>query len=192
MDIFLLLFGCVLTVRCIAFELYFIYAVIISKNCKYPPAFPSFGNMKKIALNEAEKFLSTADKPLKVIDLGCGTGGLLLPLAKKFPEHQFVGYDWDFFVCQILKWRARKLTNLAVVCDNFLKAKLQDYDLLLCFLDTKAANELSLKVSQEIKPDTMIISSAFELKDLTPSEVFDAKSYGMPLKVYVYKNSNNL
>ena len=148
MDIFLLLFGCVLTVLCIAFELYFIYAVIISKNCKYPPAFPSFGNMKKIALSEAEKFLSTADKPLKVIDLGCGTGGLLLPLAKKFPEHQFVGYDWDFFVCQILKWRARKLTNLAVVCDNFLKAKLQDYDLLLCFLDTKAANELSLKVSQ--------------------------------------------
>ncbi len=192
MDIFLLLFGCVLTVLCIAFELYFIYAVIISKNCKYPPAFPSFGNMKKIALSEAEKFLSTADKPLKVIDLGCGTGGLLLPLAKKFPEHQFVGYDWDFFVCQILKWRARKLTNLAVVCDNFLKAKLQDYDLLLCFLDTKAAKELSLKVSQEIKPDTMIISSAFELKDLTPSEVFDAKSYGMPLKVYVYKNSNNL
>ena len=49
MDIFLLLFGCVLTVLCIAFELYFIYAVIISKNCKYPPAFPSFENIKKIA-----------------------------------------------------------------------------------------------------------------------------------------------
>ena len=192
MDIFLLLFGCVLTVLCIVFELYFIYAVIISKNCKYPPAFPSFGNMKKIALSKAEKVLAAADKPLKVVDLGCGTGGLLLPLAKKFPEHQFIGYDWDFFVCRILKWRGRNLSNLTIIRDNFLNVNLSQYDLLLCFLDTKAAVELSQKVSKEINPNAVIISSAFELKDLTPSEIFDAKSFGMPFKVYLYKNRNNL
>lgn len=187
MDIFLLLFGCVLVVVCIGFELYFLYAIFISKNCKYPPAFPSFGNMKKIALAEAEKFLSSSKHPLKVVDLGCGVGGLLLPLAKKFPEHQFVGYDWDFFVCQILKWRSRKLSNLQVVRDNFMHADLKKYDLLLCFLDTKAAEDLSLKMKQEIKDDALIVSSAFELKGMTPTEVFDAKSYGMPLKVYLYK-----
>ncbi len=192
MDILLLLFGCVLVVVCIGFELYFLYAILISKNCKYPPAFPSFGNMKKIALAEAEKFLSSSKHPLKVVDLGCGVGGLLLPLAKKFPQHQFVGYDWDFFVCQILKWRSRKLSNLQVVRDNFMHADLKKYDLLLCFLDTKAAEDLSLKVKQEIKDDALIVSSAFELKGLTPTDVFDAKSYGMPLKVYVYKNSNDL
>lgn len=192
MDIFLLLLGCVLVVLCIGLELYFLYALLISKNCKYPPAFPSFGKMKKIALSEAEKFLSSSKRPLRVIDLGSGTGGLLLPLAKKFSQHQFVGYDWDFFVCQILKLRARKLSNLTVVRDNFMNVDLSQYDLLLCFLDTKAAEELSLKVAKEIKSDAMIISSAFELKDLTPQQVFDAKSFGMPLKVYVYKNSNNL
>lgn len=192
MDIFLLLLGCILVVLCIAFELYFLYALFISKNCKYPPAFPSFGKMKKIALSEAETFLEQANRPLKIIDLGSGTGGLLLPLAKKFPQHQFMGCDWDFCVCQILKWRARKLPNLTVVRDNFMNVNLSQYDLLLCFLDTKAAEELSLKVAQEIKQDAMIISSAFELKDLTPQQIFDAKSYGMPLKVYIYKNSNNL
>lgn len=192
MDIFLLLFGCVLVVLCIAFELYFLYALFISKNCKYPPAFPSFGKMKQIALSEAEEILSVADKPLKVIDLGCGTGGLLLPLAKKFPNHKFVGYDWDFFVCQILKWRSRHLHNLEVVHGNFLNTDLCEYDLLLCFLDTKAADELSSKVAHEIKSGASIISSAFELRDLTPQKIFDAKSFGMPLKVYVYKNSNNL
>ena len=192
MDIFLLLFGCVLVVLCLAFELYFLYAIFISKNCKYPPAFPSFGKMKKIALAEAEAFLTQADQPLTIADLGSGTGGLLLPLAKKFPKHRFVGYDWDFFVCKILQWRARKLSNLSVVHCDFLKADLSKNDLLLCFLDTKAAEELSLKVAREIKPDAMIISSAFELKDLTPQKVFDAKSYGMPLKVFVYKNRNNL
>ena len=192
MDIFLLLLGCVLVVLCIGLELYFLYAMFISKNCKYPPAFPSFGNMKKIALAEAEKFLNSSQRPLKIIDLGCGVGGLLLPLAKKFPQHQFVGYDWDFFVCQILKLRARKLSNLTVVRDNFMHADLKQYDLLLCFLDTKAAEDLSLKMKQEINPNALIVSSAFELKGLTPTNVLDAKSFGMPLKVYVYKNSNNL
>lgn len=192
MDIFLLLLGCVLVVLCIGLELYFLYAMFISKNCKYPPAFPSFGNMKKIALAEAEKFLNSSQRPLKIIDLGCGVGGLLLPLAKKFPQHQFVGYDWDFFVCQILKLRARKLSNLTVVRDNFMHADLKQYDLLLCFLDTKAAEDLSLKMKQEINSNALIVSSAFELKGLTPTNVLDAKSFGMPLKVYVYKNSNNL
>lgn len=192
MDIFLLLFGCLLTVFCLAFELYFLYAIFISKNCKYPPAFPSFGNMKKIALAEAEDFLEKSNKSLVIVDLGCGTGGLLLPLAKKFPQHKFVGYDWDFFVCRILKWRARKLLNLTVVKENFMNVDLSQYDLLLCFLDTKAAEELSSKVALEIKPNAMIISSAFELKDLIPQKIFDTKSFGIPLKVYVYKNSNNL
>ncbi len=192
MDIFLLLFGCVLVVACIGFELYFLYALFISKNCKYPPAFPSFGNMKKIALNEAEKILQNSNTPLKVVDLGSGTGGLLIPLARKFPQHQFIGYDWDFFVCQILKFRARHLSNLKVIRGDFLKADLSQYDLLLCFLDTQAAEDLSLKVQQEIKENARIISSAFELKGLNPTQIYDAKSYGMPLKVYVYDNRNNL
>lgn len=192
MDIFLLLLGCLLTILCLAFELYFIYAVFISKNCKYPPAFPSFGKMKKIALSEAENFLKQSNHPLKIIDLGSGTGGMLLPLAKKFPQHDFTGCDWDFFVCKILKWRARKLSNLSVVRDNFMNENLSQYDLLLCFLDTKAAEELSQKVAKEIKTNAMIISSAFELKNLKPEKIFDAKSFGMPLKVFVYQNRNNL
>ena len=187
MDILVLLFGCLLILACIGFELYFLYALLISKNCKYPPAFPSFGKMKKIALSEAETFLKQVDRPLKIIDLGSGTGGLLLPLAKKFPEHQFVGYDWDFVVCQILKWRSRKLANLSVVRANFLNTDLSQYDLLLCFLDTKAAEELSLKMAKEVKKDALIISSAFKLNDLSPQKIFDAKSFGMPLKVYIYQ-----
>lgn len=186
MDLVIILFALLLAVACIVYELYFIYALIISKNCKYPPAFPSFGNMKKITLAEARKVLSSAKKPLKIIDLGCGTGTLLLPLSKEFPEHKFVGYDWDWFVVKIISFRSRKLKNVTIVRDNFMNADFKEYDLLLCFLDTKAADDLSLDLKGKLKKTAVVISSAFELKDMTPTEIIDAKSYGMPLKVYIY------
>lgn len=187
MDLVFLFFGLLLAVGCIAFELYFLYAVIISKNCKYPPAFPSFGKMKKLTLQEARKVLGASDKPLKVIDLGCGTGTLLVPLAKEFPQHQFVGYDWDWFVSKVIRLRTRKMANVKIVRDDFMKANFGEYDLFLCFLDTKAAEDLSLDLKDKIKKTTVIISSAFELKDMQPAEILDAKSFGMPLKVYIYR-----
>ncbi len=189
MDLVFLFLALLLGIGCIAFELYFLYAVIISKNCKYPPAFPSFGNMKKLTLQEARKVLGSSDKPLKVIDLGCGTGTLLLPLAKEFPQHQFVGYDWDWFVCKIIRFRTRKMKNVQIIRGDFMKAEFKDYDLLLCFLDTKAAEDLSLDLKGKIKDSAVIISSAFELTGMQPSEILDAKSYGMPLKVYVYRQN---
>ena len=192
MDIFCLLLAFVLLVFCLAFELYFLYAVLLSRRFKYPPAFPSFGKMKKVALSEAEKVLQAADRPLSVVDLGCGTGGLLLPLAKKFPEHHFVGYDWDFLVCLILKWRCRKLKNVSVVHADFMQADFSAFDLLLCFLENKAIEDLKPVFPEKLKKNAVIISLAFALKNMTPTHIFDAKSYGMPLKVFLYRYGNNL
>lgn len=186
LETIVILFGLFLMLLTIALEIYFIYAIVISKNCKYPPAFPSFGNMKKLSLDEARKVLST-QKNLRVVDLGCGTGTLLLPLAKEFPQHHFVGYDWDFFVIQIIKFKARNLKNVEIVQSNFMKADISSFDLLLCFLDTAAAADLSVGMNERIKSGAVIISNAFELKDMTPQKILDAKSYGMPLKIYIYE-----
>lgn len=192
MDILLLLFAFLLLIFGIFFGIYFFYAVFLSKNFQYPPAFPSFGNMRKQALLEAETFLSSADKSLKVIDLGCGIGGLLVPLAKKFPNHQFVGYDWDFFAAKIAQWRCRKLKNVSIVHANFLQADLSSYDLILGFLGVKASQDLSLILQKKFKPKAKLISLAFEVPGLKCDKVIDATSYDMPLKVYVYHNGNNL
>ena len=192
MDIFLLLFAFLLLIFGMLFGIYFFYAVFLSKNFQYPPAFPSFGNMRKQALLEAETFLSSADKSLKVIDLGCCIGGLLVPLAKKFPNCQFVGYDWDFFVVKIARWRCRKLKNVSIVHANFLQADLSSYDLILGFLGVKASQDLSLILQEKFKPKAKLISLAFEVPGLKCDKVIDATSYGMPLKVYVYHNGNNL
>lgn len=187
MELLILFLGLVLAFVCIAYEIYFIYAVVISRNCKYPPAFPSFGNMKRLCLEEARKVLNVKGKKLKIIDLGCGTGTLLLPLAKEFPEHEFVGYDWDWIICKIVKFRSKKLSNIKIICDNFMKADFEEYDLIMCFLDTRAAVDLSSKFKERLKPGTVVISSAFELKNLEPTRILDARSYGMPLKVFVYE-----
>lgn len=187
-DVLLVLSALVLMFVTIGLELYFIYAIVISKNCKYPPAFPSFGNMKKLSLAEAREVLAESGTPLRVVDLGCGTGTMLLPLAREFPEHFFVGYDWDRFVTAIIRFRSRKMKNVEIIRDDFMKADIASYDLLLCFLDTKAAEDLSDEMKEKLKPGAVVVSNAFELKGMVPEKILDAKSYGMPLKVYVYKN----
>lgn len=186
LDFLLLFIGYALAIFCIAFQLYLLYAIIISKNCKYPPAVPSFGNMKKIAIREAEKILS-ANKNMKIVDLGCGTGGLLLPLAKKFTNHSFTGIDWDNIALSICRSRSKKIKNISLVKENFLNSDLSEYDLILCFLDTKAIDELNKVLKNKIKNEAIILSLAFEMKDLELLEEWNAKSYGMPLKVYKYK-----
>lgn len=182
----LCLIGFALIAACLLFEIYFLYAVIISKNCKYPPFVPSFGGMKKVALSKSRELLKNASCPLNVIDLGCGTGTLLKPLAQEFPNHHFIGYEWDWVIFKILKFRLRKLSNVELIRADFMKRDLAQEDLVLCFLDGKVAEDLGLKFKDELRPGAEVISSAFEIVDLTPDEVVETKGLGFSWKVYFY------
>lgn len=43
---------------------------------------------------------------LEIVDFGCGTGNLLLPLASQFPMHNFIGVDMKPEAIRILAQRA--------------------------------------------------------------------------------------
>ena len=93
----------------IVYLLYQVYSYIRCGCGRYGPFVSSYGKIKEDILEEARKVLRKADRPLKVTDLGCGSGALLLPLAKEFPEHHFTGYEWDIVPLTMGKIKAAGL-----------------------------------------------------------------------------------
>lgn len=155
---------------------------------KYPPFVPSFGTMKKIAAREALAILGSSSHPLKIADLGCGTGISLAKQAKTFPQHQFVGYEWDFLPNFIGQMFRKQEPNLQIKNRNFMTEDLREYDLILCFLSNEIATELGVKLLKELRPGSTIISSAFSFPGLTCLREISAKTYGfMPIKVFIYQ-----
>lgn len=191
LDSIYLIISFILAILAILIELYVIYSILLSRFCKYPPAFPTFGTLRKKTLAEAEKILSQSSKNLKVVDLGCGAGGLLLPLAKKYPNHQFVGYDWDWFMVKWAGFRGRKLKNLKIIKQDISTVDVKEFDLLFSFLDTKALEIVYERIYKEISPSAILISPVFALPKTQAIKEIEAKSYCLPLKIYVYSKSRN-
>lgn len=171
---------------CIA-EVYFVAAYAHSGFGEYPPFFPSFGRMKKICLREAREILAQSEKPLKVVDLGCGSGSLIIPLAKEFPQHEFCGYDWDVVPFSIASFRARHVKNVQLFCEDFTKAGYGDADVVLIFGGKKLFANWGERFAAELKNGTRVISEAFPIPQLAAEKEIEAPSYGMPLKVYTYR-----
>ncbi len=171
---------------CVA-EVYFVLAYVKSGFGEYPPFFPSFGKMKKVCLNEAKEILRAAEKPLKVIDLGCGSGSLIIPLAKEFPNHEFYGYDWDVVPYSIASFWARRIPNVQLFCEDFTKVDLREADLVLVFGGAKLFANWGDVFVKQLRQGAIVLAEVFEVKQLTPSKVLEAKSYGMDLKVYRYE-----
>lgn len=187
MNIFILSIALFIGILACIIEAYFLITYVRSGFGKYPPFILSFGRAKNIVIKEAEKFLNQQKAPIKVVDLGCGSGSLLLPLAKKFPQHHFIGYDWDKIPYFIAKYRTKKIKNISIHNRDFMKQSYTDTKLLLCYTGPSLREELGQKLYNETPLDSLIISEAFELNYLPLKEVISAPTLKMPIKVFLYQ-----
>jgi SAM-dependent methyltransferase len=71
-----------------------------------------------------------------VLEIGCGTGGNLFPLAERFPESRFVGIDLSGRHIQDANLRLQELglKNLELICADFSEFSYQDreFDYIIC------------------------------------------------------------
>lgn len=153
---------------------------------KYPPVIGSFGCAREVVLQQAGEILAAGHGRLRVADLGCGYGSLLLPLAERFPQHEFVGLEWDMAAYWLARFRSRNLKNVRIVYGNFMAQSWQSFDLILCFIGNDIAAAVSHKICRECKNSALIISEAFSLPGLCIQKEIEARTYGMPLRVWVY------
>ena len=166
-------FSIVLYVLALAYNIKLVRDCIKCKG-KEPPFISSLGKIKKETLSEARSFLQKK-KGIKVTDLGCGSGCLLLPLAKEFKDSEFVGYEYDWLAYTIAKIRTCRFSNITIYKKNFFEADLSEYKLVLCYLSTDTAIKIGDKLNKELPKEALVISEVFaipsmkKLKEITSS-----------------------
>lgn len=137
-----------------------IYFLISSRFMRHPPSVPSSGIVKQALLEDIEHHLNTV-KSQKIMDLGCGWGTLLIPLAKKYPNHIFVGIEFAFTTYWVCRWRTRKLKNVTILRENLLHSDISSADIVILFLFQKIMLTLKKKCLSEMKKSALIYTNRF-------------------------------
>ncbi|MBN1326308.1 methyltransferase domain-containing protein [Candidatus Falkowbacteria bacterium] len=104
----------------------------------------------------------------RIVDLGSGTGRIIIPAAKKYRNNLIIGIDKSFFLRLITKFRLlfHPFINkrIQVLNQDFFNADISSYDVIFCFLTPEALRQLTPKFKL-LKQESRIISYMFPLED---------------------------
>jgi hypothetical protein len=111
--------------------------------------------------------------PIRVIDFGSGTGGLLRTLALAMPEQTFVGVEAAPIPWLISRWRSKGLANLSFKRGDFWREDLSQFQIIYAFLSPEPMPRLWQKVSKEMAQGTLLISNTFAVPDQKPEAIVE-------------------
>jgi hypothetical protein len=104
------------------------------------------------------------DRPLFVIDIGSGLGGLVLDLARRRPESTVVGIELAPLPWLASALRARLAGSSArFVRGDYEHLDLGDYDAVFAYLSPAAMDGLWRKASAEMRPGSLLLSYEFNI-----------------------------
>ena len=168
MSVFLflmLLLECVLMLVIFIISGIAIYCMISSKFMLNPPPIPSCGKVKIAMIEDVAKLLRKRKNQL-VMDLGSGWGDLLLPLAKRFPSHRFVGVERNFLPYWVSRFRSRKLKNITFYRQNLFNTNISEADVIFLFLLNRTMSKIVHKYKTEAKTGAYVYSNRFPMPDV--------------------------
>lgn len=183
------IFSFVLLVIAVIFEYYFIYCFIRSKMGKYPPFVPTKKEMLDEIKNAAAPVLSSPESK-NVVEPGCGDARILKALADKYPQHSYVGYEWDYVPYFLAKFKTGKYKNIKILRQDFLKADYTSVGLVVLFTGNEIAHDLSVKLKQDLPAGATVISESFQLPDfdcVQELETGKKNHFFLDQKLYVYR-----
>lgn len=157
-----------------------IYFFISSGFMRYPPPIPSSGRLKEKVLADICTFLESR-KNMVLMDLGSGWGTLLVPLAKRFPQHRFIGIERAFLPYIISTLRAYNLPNLKFERGDIFTTDISQADVVYCFLMQKIMNRLEPRLQKELKSGACVYSCRFPCPNWPPQQTV---SFGNKFNTY--------
>ncbi len=109
------------------------------------------------------------DRPLNVIDIGSGLGGLVLDLARRRPESCFAGIELAPLPWLLSLVRAKLAGSGArFVRGDYEHLDLGAYDVVFAYLSPAAMGALWRKASAEMRPGALLLSYEFVIEDKAP------------------------
>jgi len=100
---------------------------------------------------------------LNVCDLGCGWGGVLTALAKRYPRARVAGYETSFWPYVFSAAHAAFSGGRIVISRaDFFAADLSTFDVVFCYLSPYHMGALKPKLST-LKPGSVVVSCSFAI-----------------------------
>lgn len=130
--------------------------------------------------------LVTDAHPVSVVDLGCGTGGLLLALRQARPIARLKGIENAPLTWLIARLR---LANAAVeiAYGSIWDEPLDGYDVVYAYLSPAAMPRLWDKARSEMHPGSLLVSNSFAVPGVAPDRVIPLDGSGMATALYVWE-----
>lgn len=152
-----------------------------------PPYVPSFGIEKKLIIDNVREILKKSNKPLTILDPGCGSGGLIVKLAKEFPEHKFVGIEWAKSASAVARYKTRKLKNTQILQQDMFGYDFGQADIIVCFLMDTLMEKFGEKILRDRNKKQIIFSNSFSIPNLPLFEKIETGKSLFFKDVYIYK-----
>ena len=125
-------------------------------------------------------------EPSFVIDLGCGTGGLLCQLGSLRPDCHFTGIEHAPIPYLIARWRCRRQDNVHIRHGDLWSVGLGSCQLVYAFLSPVPMPRLWQKAREEMTLGALLVSNSFAVPD-TPPEQTIAVDDSRQTQLYCYR-----
>lgn len=142
--------------------------------------------------SELENLFNNLEFPEQAIvyDFGCGDGRVVFHCAKKDKVKRSVGYElaWPLYLFCLIKklFIAKKVAiKTSFKFANFLTAKINDADVVFCFLMPKTMKKIFPIIQSQLKSGAKLVSAVFPIEGVTPTKVIRKTNKNCLYYVYV-------
>ncbi|TFW29338.1 class I SAM-dependent methyltransferase [Massilia horti] len=137
------------------------------------------------AVRDAFARLLPQDRPLCVIDIGSGLGGLVLDLARRRPESRASGIELAPLPWLVSRLRAACSGSQAVFLrGDYETLDFGQYDAIFAYLSPAAMEALWRKAAREMRPGSMLVSYEFPVPGHEPNLCVVPTDGALPLYVW--------
>lgn len=124
---------------------------------------------------EAEKKVGCKNgEELRIVDLGSGSGDVLLEAAQKIRQVQATGYELNMWLVLLSRWRAYRqgiASRVHFVWGDMWHAPLKNTDAIIVFGIPAIMNRIAGKIESEARNDCLVASNSFQIDSWRPIEV---------------------
>lgn len=159
-------------------------SLVYEKRARISPT-PVLPHVRKRALGLVPDSLTDAGAHT-ILDLGCGWGGLVISLARLFPNARIIGYEispWPYLFSKIKGLIHSR--NISIKREDFFKKDISGANLVFCYLSPYHMNALKEKL-RTLAKGSCVISCSFPITGWEPDRTETVKGLFVDIPVYRY------